>query len=42
MSDGRTEMTDVERETLDVVAAHRQLYLESGGTDGVGQVKSDG
>lgn len=34
MSDQKTAMTEVERRSLDVIAAHRDLYLDSGGVDG--------
>lgn len=34
MSEAKTEMTEVERRTLDAVSEHRRLYLESGGVEG--------
>lgn len=34
MSDEKTVMTEAERGNLDVIAAHRDLYLETGGVEG--------
>lgn len=34
MSNDKTSMTEVERRTLEAVAAHRDLYLRTGGTEG--------
>lgn len=34
MSNGKTSMTEVERRTLEAVAAHRDLYLRTGGVEG--------